>query len=135
MQFFFLSRTVAEFWRRYNNRIHTWFYYNVFRGPLARRAPLLAVVLAFFISGLLHEAMFAVATSRVDGYQMTFFMLQIPAVVASIPLARWAEHSGLLVSSLIRGAAIFWMATTSIFFFHGVHRVFPFFYASHPWLP
>lgn len=130
-----VSRTVAEFWCRYNTRVHGWFEQNVFRPSGGRHAPARAVVLCFFVSAILHELMFAIATSRWDGYQFTFFMLQVPAVLVSRPLNRLASHGGLAGKVVAHGTAIAWMAVTSIFFFHGVDRVFPFFYASESWLP
>jgi hypothetical protein len=35
----------------------------------------------------------------------------------------------------VRIVTAFWMYATSILFFHGVDRIFPFVYASDPWLP
>lgn len=43
----YLSRTVSEFWRRYNCRIHDWFYRNVFQGTGGRRAPVRSLLLVF----------------------------------------------------------------------------------------
>ena len=64
----FRSRTVGEFWYRYNTRVHSWFDYNVFRPLGGRRSPVRAVFLTFFASAVLHELGFAIATSRCDGY-------------------------------------------------------------------
>jgi len=130
-----LSRTVAEFWCRYNTRVHTWFDRNVFRRVGGRRAPVRGVLVTFFLSGLLHELGFGIATSRFDGYQFAFFMLQAPAVLVSRPLHRLATPTGIVGSVFSRFITIAWMFFTSMFFFHGVNRVFPFFYASEPWLP
>src|SRR5262245_10508973 len=65
----YLSRTVSEFWRRYNYRIHDWLYRNVFQPTGGRRAPARSMLLVFLISGLFHEAAFTLATSRLTGYQ------------------------------------------------------------------
>ena len=128
-----LSRTVGEFWSRYNIRVHDWFEHNVFRPSGGRRYPVRGVFLTFFVSGVLHEIGFAIATSRIDGYQFAFFMLQAPAVVVS----RVAERSlpGGAVGWARSVTTILWMWLTSMLFFHGVNRVFPFFYACEPWLP
>jgi hypothetical protein len=131
----FLSRTPAEFWYRYNNRIHAWLNANVFLAAGGRHAPVRAVCLTFLFSGLLHEVMFGIATSRLDGYQLTFFLLQIPGVLASPLLERLAQRPGWKGKSFARSVSIFWMVSTSIFFFHGVDRVFSIIYASTPWLP
>ncbi len=131
----FLSRTVAEFWCRYNTRVHSWLDYNVFRPAGGWRAPVRAVLLTFFVSAVLHELMFGIATSRFDGYQFAFFMLQAPAVLASRPLHRFAKRTGIIGKAVAHSITVIWMSVTSVLFFHGVNRVFPFFYASEPWLP
>jgi hypothetical protein len=131
----FLSRTVSEFWERYNGRVHRWLYENVFRPSGGRRAPIRAVWLVFLVSALLHELMFGMATSRFDGYQFAFFMLQAPAVLGSRPLERLANRGGIGGKALAHGVTIAWMAGTSVLFFHGVHKVFPFVYVSESWLP
>ena len=131
----YLSRTPAEFWIRYNQRVHEWLYRNVFLPAGGRRAPMRGVIAVCVASAALHELMFGIATSRFDGYQAAFFLLQAPAVLCSRWLERLANRGGPLGSALARGLTIIWMATTSILFFHGVDRVFPFVYASEPWLP
>lgn len=129
------SRTVAEFWYRYNYRIHEWLYRNVFRPCGGRQTPARAVLLVFFVSGLFHEIMFAMATSRLTGYQFAFFMIQAPAVLASGRLQRLALRGGMVGVILAHGATILFMAVTSILFFNGVSRVFQFLYVSRSPLP
>ncbi len=131
----FLAKTVAEFWYRYNTRIHAWFYENVFRPAGGRRTPVRAALITFFVSAVLHELTFAVTTSRIDGYQFAFFMLQAPAALVSGPLRRFGRRGGIAGEAAVRCLTIGWMLVTSVLFFHGVNRVFPFFYASRPWLP
>ncbi|MCG8651202.1 MAG: hypothetical protein MI861_15295, partial [Pirellulales bacterium] len=128
------SGTVGEFWCRYNTRVHAWLDQNVFGPAGGRRKPRQAIFLVFLVSAALHEIGFAIATSRWDGYQMTFFLLQAPAVILGRVFQRVAAES-IWGRFTLRGATILWMWTTSMFFFHGVNRVFPFFYASTPWLP
>ena len=130
----YCSRTVGEFWWRYNTRIHAWFDFHVFRQSGGRRRPVRAVFLTFLISAVLHELGFAIATSRLDGYQFTFFMVQAPAVFLWRRFERTAGGSA-TGQFLLHGSTILWMWATSMLFFHGVNRVFPFFYASTPWLP
>jgi hypothetical protein len=131
----FLSRTVAEFWMRYNTRVHRWLYENVFLPSGGRHAPIRGIVLVFFVSAVLHELMFGIATSRFDGYQFAFFFMQTPAVLASGAIERLANRAGWIGAALGRGLAIAWMIGSSVFFFHGVNRVFPFLYVSESWLP
>jgi hypothetical protein len=126
---------VGEFWCRYNTRVHSWLYENIFLPSGGRRAPTRGILLTYFASAVLHELAFAMATSRLDGYQFTFFMLQAPAVLASRPLRRFAASHGIGGAILAHAFTVVWMGVTSIFFFHGVNRVFPFVYAAKPCLP
>lgn len=130
-----LSRTPAEFWsRRYNHRVSDWLDLNVFRPAGGRRHPVRGTLLVCFASGVLHELMFGIATSRFDGYQFLFFFMQAPAILASVPLERLARRST-AAAVAAHALTVLWMASSSLLFFHGVDRVFPFFYTSEPWLP
>ncbi|MEX2140827.1 MAG: MBOAT family O-acyltransferase [Pirellulales bacterium] len=131
----FLARTPAEFWRRYNNRVQPWLYWNVFVPAGGRRAPIRGVWVTFLVSAIFHELAFAFATSRFTGYQFTFFLIQVPAVIASPALDRLVLGWPVLGSTIARTATILWIGATSIFFFHGVDLIFPFVYTSEPWLP
>jgi hypothetical protein len=132
MQNFYRSLTPAEFWLRYNLRVHSWLDANVYRpaGGGAR-----GVLAAFFVSACFHELMFDNATSHPDGTQFAFFMLQAPAVIASPALKRFADRHGIVGRELVRLLTIIWFYFTSMLFFRGVERVFPVMYASQPWLP
>ena len=131
----YLSRTVSEFWRRYNHRIHDWLYRNVFQTTGGRRAPVRSVVLVFLVSGVFHELMFGIATSRFTGYQLAFFTLQAPAALASGRLERFARRGGVAGKIVAHGSTILFLAVTSVLFFDGVGKVFPFIYASESPLP
>ncbi|MDB5350681.1 MAG: acyl-CoA cholesterol acyltransferase [Planctomycetota bacterium] len=131
----FLSRTVSEFWRRYNGRMHDWYDRNVFRPSGGRRAPTRAVGLVFLVSGLHHELMFAIATSGFTGYQLAFFLAQAPAVLASGRLERVARRGGIAGKILAHGVTILFLSVTSVLFFHGVSQVFPSILANGSPLP
>ena len=131
----YLSRTVSEFWRRYNYRIHDWHYRNIFQATGGRRSPVRSMLLVFLFSGLFHEAMFALATSRLTGYQFAFFTIQAPAALASGRLERLAKRGGIVGKIAAHGSTIIFMAVTSVLFFDGVSKVFPFIYASQSPLP
>ena len=126
----YLSRTVSEFWRRYNYRTHDWLYRNVFLPTGGRRAPVRSMLLVFLVSGLFHEVTFAMATSRLTGYQLAFFTIQGPAALASGRLERLARRGGIAGKITAHGATILFIAVTSVLFFDGVSKVFPFIYAS-----
>jgi hypothetical protein len=131
----YLSRTVSEFWRRYNYRIHDWLYRNVFQASGGRRAPIRSVLLVYLFSGIFHEVAFALATSRLTGYQFAFFTLQGPAALASGRLERLARRSGIAGKLLAHGTTILFIAVTSVLFFNGVSKIFPFIYGSKSPLP
>lgn len=131
----YLSRTVSEFWQRYNDRVHVWLYRNVYRPAGGRRAPVRAVLLVFLVSGLFHEVMFAQATSQLTGYQLAFFTLQGPAALASGRLERLARRGGIAGKITAHGATIVFLAVTSVLFFDGVRKVFPFIYVCPSPLP
>ena len=131
----YLSRTVSEFWRRYNSRIHDWLYRNIFQQTGGRRAPVRSVVLVFLVSGMFHELMFGIATSRFTGYQLAFFTLQAPAALASGRLERFAKRGGIAGRIVAHGSTTLFLAVSSVLFFHGTSKVFPFIYASKSPLP
>lgn len=135
IRFAFLSRTVGEFWYRFNTRVHAWLHHNVFVPGGGTHAPVFGIALVFFVSASFHELMFGLATSRFDGYQFTFFMLQVPALLASRSIGGLRNRSRLAREVVGRVTTITWFAVSSILFFHGVDRVFPFVYTSTPWLP
>lgn len=126
----YLSRTVAEFWQRYNDRVHTWFYQNVFLPTGGRRAPVRSILLVFLVSGLMHEVPFTMATSRLTGYQLAFFAIQGPAALASGSLDRLARRGGLAGRVATHGSTILILAVTSVLFFDGMSRIFPFVYSA-----
>src|SRR5204862_1740629 len=123
------SRTPAQFWLRYNTRVHMWLFRNVFRRVGGARHPVWGVVLVFFVSAVFHEVAFDIALSHVDGYQFTFFMLQIPAVLASPALERFAKR-GPSAGIIAHAITMAWFVSTSVFFFRGIAEIFPFYYTA-----
>jgi hypothetical protein len=131
----YLSRSVSEFWRRYNTRIHDWFHRHVFLASGGGRHPARGLVLVFLASGLFHEVMFDVALSKITGYQLAFFLIQAPPALASRRLERLARRRGIAGRVVAHGLTILFLAAASVLFFRGVSDVFPFIYASQPPLP
>lgn len=135
VQHIYTSRTVSEFWRRYNHRVHDWLLRNVFLPTGGRRAPGRSMVLVFLFSAVFHELMFGIATSRFTGCQLAFFTLQAPAALASGRLERFAKRGGTTGELVAHGSTIMFLAVTSVLFFDGVRRVFPFIYVATSPLP
>lgn len=130
-----LSRSPADFWVRWNYRVREWLVAHAFRPVGGLRRPVRGVVATFAISAVVHELMFDVATQMVTGYQLLFFLLQIPAVLISPTLERLADRYGLAGEACIRGVSVAWMVATSALFLHGVHQLIPFLYSRPPASP
>ena len=87
------ARSIAEFWgSRWNLWVSDWFRHVIFQ-PLRRR-PVMALFLAFAISGLLHEWVINVplyfVTGRVlFGTMMVYFLLQAVGILAE---RRFLKH-------------------------------------------
>jgi hypothetical protein len=135
MNFAFLARTPADFWRRYNLRVGAWLHRHVFLPAGGRRRIAPAVLLTFLVSGLVHEYVFAVATQHIHGYQMAFFLLQGLGVLGSGLLNRTARTYGLAGTIAAHALTILFMLLTSTFFFASCHRILPGLYRADPWLP
>jgi hypothetical protein len=123
-----LAVTPADFWRRYNRPAQQFFHDHVYRR--IRGSPLRAIVITFVVSAIIHEYVFDIAVSRVQGYQTIFFLLQGAAVAATIrfrPTGRWVWPA--------IAATFFFNLTSSIFFFASVQGVVPFYANGLPaWL-
>lgn len=129
------SRTPAEFWMRWNRRAQRWFYLNAFVPSGGKRHPVRGVVATFAVSALIHELLFDIATSDFNGWQGLFFLIQIPAVLASPGIEAWARRGGWPAKLAAHALTVAWLGTTSVLFFHGIDRIFPFFYAGESPLP
>jgi hypothetical protein len=130
-----IARTPAEFWMRWNRRAQRWFYLNAFAPAGGKQFPVRGVVATFVVSGFIHELLFDIATSDFNGWQGLFFLIQIPAVLASRPLEQWVRRRGAGAKAAAHVATIVWFWMTSVLFFHGIEQVFPFFYAGESPLP
>ncbi|HKI72847.1 MAG TPA: MBOAT family O-acyltransferase [Verrucomicrobiae bacterium] len=126
----FLSRTPADFWRRYNRPVQQFFREDIFRRVGGFRSPARATLVTFAISGLVHEYVFGVATGRVQGYQMIFFLINGCAVAATLR----ARPRGWQAVPWIAGTVAFNLAS-SVFFFASLNAVVPFYSRGVPeWL-
>ena len=124
---FFLSRTPAEFWRRYNRPVTQFFYYDVFKPLGGARRPVVGTLAAFGVSALIHEYLFDIATGRILGSQLAFFMLQGVAVAATLKF----RPRGLLAAISILLTFAFNLAAT-ILFLASMNAVVPFYARRGP---
>ena len=67
--------------------------------------------------------------ATITGYQAAFFLLQIPAVLISRRLEMFAADYGWFGDLTARLLTAAWFVVTSVLFFDGVARIFPFIYA------
>jgi hypothetical protein len=125
-----LSRTPADFWRRYNRPVGQFLHEYVFLPARGLSRPSAAILLAFLVSGLAHEYGFLVPIGRLCGYQTLFFLVQGIAVVLT---ARWRPGGGLAVLSAL--ATLAFMLISSTLFFASLDAVTPFYVSPVPlWL-
>jgi hypothetical protein len=125
---YFLARTPAEFWRRYNRPVTQYMFENVFRPAGGARAPVRATLAAFFFSGVLHEYIADIALGDVQGFQLAFFMLHGVAVAVTRrlrPRGRTAAVVGI-------AATILFNLTASLLFCASAARMFDLYSAAAP---
>jgi hypothetical protein len=127
-----LSRTPADFWRRWSWPIHLWLYRYVYVPAGGTTHRVKATLAAFLISGLLHELLVVLAIGRATGHQTAFFMLSALGVIASPTMERFARR-GILAQSLMRLTTILFLATTASLMFTTFNYVFPI-YHKRIWL-
>jgi hypothetical protein len=118
----FTARTPAEFWRRWNRPFRDFFDVYVFRPLGGVRRPVIASLAVFAASGLMHEYVFGVATGRVQGWQILFFMIQGCAAAATLRVRPGASAAPLWCA----GTLAFNLAT-ALLFFRSVDEVIAFY--------
>jgi hypothetical protein len=126
----FIAATPADFWRRYNRPAQQFLYEDIFKRVGGWRYPVRATLLTFFISGLIHEYVFAIPIGAIQAYQMTFFMLQGVAVASTIrvrPEGIWRPLATMLTLTF--------MLSTAVLFFASFNGIMAFYSPSFPsWL-
>jgi hypothetical protein len=126
----FLAATPADFWRRYNRPAQQFLYEDFFKPLGGRQHPLRATLLTFFLSGLIHEYVFAIPTCKLQAYQMSFFLLNGLAVAATV---RWRPKGPSRAVATV--ATLFFMLATALIFFASFNEILPFYSAGFPhWL-
>jgi hypothetical protein len=102
--------------------VNRFFFADVFKPAGGLRAPARVALAAFAGSGVLHEYLFAVATGRLRGYQVAFFLAQGVAVSATLRLR--PRGLGALVGV---AATLAFNLATSVLFFDDIDAVVPFY--------
>ncbi len=107
-----ISRSPADFWRRYNRPGGRFLYENVFKQAGGRRSPLRATIITFAVNGMLHEYMAFILVQRVQGYQLAFFLIH----GAAVALTMRARPRGALAVLCSIGTFFFVVATAALFY-------------------
>ena len=100
-----LARSVTDFWgRRWNLWFSDWFRYTIFQ-PL-RRKPILALILIFFVSGIMHELvvnvlLFFVTGRILFGSMMLYFLLQPVGILVERRFTRSNSPAKILFTWLV----------------------------------
>jgi hypothetical protein len=122
--------TPAEFWRSYNRIVHQFLLEDVFKKAGGPRSPFLGVMLAFLVSGLLHEYLFSLLAGRAQGLQTAFFLIQGLAVAMTVRV----RATGWRRSAWVAATLAFNIATATLFL-ASFHEVFPLYVNELPaWL-
>lgn len=126
-----LARTPADFWRRYNRWIGQFLQEDVFKPLGGRRHPARITMIVFALSGVGHEYIFWIATGRVQGYQLAFFLLQGAAVVLTMRI----KPTG-AAALLWGGGTLVFNLLSSVLFFASLQGVGPIYPTGLPaWFP
>lgn len=132
MENILLSRTPAEFWRRWSWPIHLWLYRYVYLPCGGNSNRVRATLAVFLISGLQHELLVALAIGRVTGHQTAFFMLNGLGAIASPAMERFARR-GILARSLVHLMTIVFLTATASLMFTSFNYIIPI-YHKKIWL-
>jgi hypothetical protein len=118
----FTAPTPAEFWRRWNRPAQQFFREFGFKPAGGMERPVRATLFTFAVSGLVHEYVFGIATGRLQGWQMLFFMIQGLAVVLTMRLrpTGWNALLGIV-------ATLAFNLATAVLFFQSVNAIAPFY--------
>jgi hypothetical protein len=130
----YAARTPADFWQRYNRPMQQFFYEDIFKPSGATRAPVRAILLTFALSAVMHEYLFGIATSRVQGYQTAFFLLQGCAVAATMRFRHAVRRDAAWKAVGILSTLAFNLVS-SVLFFASMNALAPFYSRGLPsWL-
>lgn len=125
---FFAARTPAEFWRLYNRHTGQFFFEDVARPVQRKTGAAAATMVAFAVSGVLHEYLVFVAIGRVQLLQTSFFLVQGLAVVVTQRLTSRAHGPAAWLGIVLTFA---FNLATSLLFFASINQFFPWYADEH----
>ena len=124
------AQSPGEFWRRWNKPMHEWLMDNVYHQLTGHKRLYTGIPLVFAVSGLCHEYTISLASGTINGFMMTFFLIQSFMFVLSIFLhdllsANITDYKNRKDLALLR-----WTATMTsivvpgVLFVHNLETVF-----------
>ena len=120
----FLSKTPAEFWRRWSWPIHVWLYRYIFIPTGGRNHRIRATLSAFLLMGFAHEIMAFVVIGRITGHWIISFFIGAMGVLIS-PQIETLALRGVAGKITARLATITFLIILSIFVFAAVDYIVP----------
>ncbi|KAI9723559.1 MAG: hypothetical protein M1828_004155 [Chrysothrix sp. TS-e1954] len=101
------SSTLKDYWISWNKPVHAFFKRHMYV-PLVERGvpPMLAQVIVFLFSGLLHEALVGIPTHNVIGVAFLGMLAQLPLIFLTDLLQRSAKFT----AGPVIGNMIFWVS-------------------------
>lgn len=124
----YIAVTPADFWRRYNRTVSAFLYEDVYRLIGRGRWPIGGTLVAFLVSGLIHEYVFAVAAWDLSGLLTGYFLIQGLAVVATAGMKpRGASRFLSIPLTWLFGLA------SALLFMAAIHRMVPLYTNTLPW--
>jgi alginate O-acetyltransferase complex protein AlgI len=123
----FLARSPREFWgKRWNLYFRDITHRNVFLPLGGSKNALIAVIMVFAVSALLHEYLIFVSMGfKMLGYMSAFFTIHCVATIAQTLLARWTGKKEILPRPLAIVVHTVWFIATMPLVMEPILQVFP----------
>lgn len=122
-----LSRTPAEFWRRWSPPAHLALYRYAYLPFGGRKHRIWATFVVFLASAIAHEVLAGVGLVRITGHQFAFFMVSCLGVMASPWLERLAKW-GVAGEIIMRAITTVFMLVTGTLMFATFNQFVPMFH-------
>ena len=100
------SSDLRHYWTSWNKPVFLFMKRHIYTPLIARGVPpVLAQVMTFFFSGVLHELLVGVPTHNILGVAFAGMMFQLPLIILTDPLAKMKGINGKLIGNLV-----FWVS-------------------------
>ena len=129
----FRSSSPGEFWARWNIPVHEWLRADVFLKAGGRHHFWRATLFTFIVSGIFHEYTISLASNTLNGFMVTYFLIQFLAFQMGASLHHLLSKST-LYRKMETGKSLLvirWTLTMvsvflpSVLFLHNLRKVFP----------